>query len=59
MSALSWLRGNWLPIALMGGLVITFSLLRHSPTEGIDSLPALESMVSAGQPTLIEFYSNF
>ncbi|MBE7468502.1 MAG: hypothetical protein DPW09_28375 [Anaerolineae bacterium] len=59
MPILAWLRANWLPVALIGGLVAAFLLLKHSPTEGIDSLPALEKAVSAGQPTVIEFYSNF
>jgi len=59
MPILAWLRENWLPLALIGGLAVVFLLLKHSPTEGIDSLPALEKVVSAGQPTIIEFYSNF
>jgi hypothetical protein len=59
MLALAWMWENWLPVALIGGLAVAFLLLKHSPTEGIDSLPALEKAVSAGQPTVIEFYSNF
>jgi hypothetical protein len=59
MPVLAWLRENWLLVALLGGLAVAFLLLKHSPTEGIDSLRALEKAVSAGQPTVIEFYSNF
>lgn len=59
MPALTWLRENWLPLAMVGGFVLILILFKHSPTEGIDSLPALEKVVSAGQPSVIEFYSNF
>jgi len=59
MPALTWLRKNWLPLAMVGGFALILFLFRHSPTEGIDSLPALEKVLSAGQPSVIEFYSNF
>jgi hypothetical protein len=59
MLTLAWLRQNWLPVALIAGLILAFVLLKNSPTEGIDSLPALDKVVSTGQPTIIEFYSNF
>ena len=59
MPVLARLRKNWLPLVLFGGLALAFILLRHSPTAGIDSLPDLDKVVNAGQPTLIEFYSNF
>ncbi len=59
MPALTWLRKNWLPIAMVGGFALILILFKHSPTEGIDSLTALDKAVSSGQPALIEFYSNF
>jgi hypothetical protein len=33
--------------------------LRTSPAEGVDSLEALDATLSAGQPVVLEFYSNF
>jgi hypothetical protein len=59
MRPLVWLRQNWLAVGLVSALVLVFILLKNSPTEGIDSLQSLDSLVSKGQPTIIKFYSNF
>ncbi|MBE7551224.1 MAG: hypothetical protein HS126_09135 [Anaerolineales bacterium] len=59
MPALTWLRQNWLTLVVISGLVLAFIFLRNSPTAGINSLQALDGLVSSGQPTVLEFYSNF
>jgi hypothetical protein len=60
MSAwLDWVRLNWLLVAFVLALVLVFVFLRTRPTEGIDSLQSLDVTVDAGQPVVLEFYSNF
>ena len=54
---LGWIRAN-LWIAVIGLVVVIFLLLRTSPTDGIDSVEALDSALGSGQPVVIEFYSN-
>lgn len=48
----------WIVLAIMAVLVGAFILLRTEPTnlEGVDELTAT---LKDGQPTVIEFYSNF
>ena len=53
-----WLRENWTYLLLVGAVALYF-VLRTSPTEGIDSLQALEASTQAGQPVVLEFYTNF
>jgi hypothetical protein len=60
MTALAaWARSNWPLLAFVFGLILVFTVLRNKPTEGIDSLQALDMSIRAGQPTVLEFYSNF
>jgi hypothetical protein len=56
---LNWLRLNWSLLALILGLTLVYVFLRNSPTQGINSLPALDQAISAGRPVVLEFYSNF
>lgn len=56
---LEWLRLNWLLVTVILVLVAAFVLLRTSPTAGIDSVETLDATLSAGQPVVLEFYSNF
>ena len=55
----AWVRSNWPLLAFVCGLVLLFAVFRNKPTEGIDSLQALDVSIRAGQPTVLEFYSNF
>jgi len=55
----AWIRSNWRLLAFVCGLILVFAVLRNKPTEGIDSLQALDVSTRAGQPTVLEFYSNF
>ncbi|MFN8459591.1 MAG: hypothetical protein U0401_33920 [Anaerolineae bacterium] len=54
-----WLRLNWSLLAVLAGVGLAFFLLKNDPTPGLDSLQALDRAVASGQPTVIEFYSNF
>ncbi len=56
---LEWLRFNWLLVTVILVLAVTFVLLRTSPTPGLDSVEALDATLTAGQPVVLEFYSNF
>jgi hypothetical protein len=54
-----WARSNWLLIAFVLGLTLVFFVLRTQPTAGINSLSSLDAALSADQPAVLEFYSNF
>ena len=54
-----WLRLNWMLITVILVIVAAFVFLRSSPTEGIDSVNALDATLTAGQPIVLDFYSNF
>jgi hypothetical protein len=56
---IEWVRLNWVLLAFILGLALAFILLRTRPTAGIDSVQALDGVVSTGQPVVLEFYSNF
>ncbi len=60
MAALvDWVRVNWVLLAFILGLALVFVVFRTQPTQGIDSLPALDAALTTGRPVVIEFYSNF
>ena len=52
-----WLRAN-LTYLILALAVLLFFLLRTSPTDGMDSVESLDFALAAGQPVVIEFYSN-
>ena len=56
---LQLLRENWIFIVLIGGVLLWVFVLRAKPTPGIDSLQSLQASVGAGQPVVLDFYSNF
>jgi hypothetical protein len=51
------LRGNWLFLLVVGGIVVAFLALR-TPASAVGSAAEMEAMLQGGQPTLVEFYSN-
>ena len=59
LTLLAWVRLNWMPVALILTLVLAFVFLRTRPTAGIDSLQSLDATLGAGQPVVLDFYSNF
>jgi hypothetical protein len=52
-----WLRAN-LSYLILALAILLFFLLRTSPTDGINSVESLDTALAAGQPVVIEFYSN-
>ena len=56
---IEWIRLNWLLLAIVVGLILAFALLRTQPTPGLDSSQDLDKLLATGQPTVLEFYSNF
>lgn len=56
---LEWVRLNWILLAIILVVAAAFLLLKTSPTQGVDSLDALDATVGRGRPVVLEFYSNF
>jgi hypothetical protein len=57
-SLVEWIRLNWFLLTFILGLALIFVVLRTRPTEGIDSVQTLDGVLTAGQPVVLEFYSN-
>jgi hypothetical protein len=55
--ALRLLRENWLFLLIIGALAIAFLALR-TPASDVASLEEVDALLSGGQPTMVEFYSN-
>jgi hypothetical protein len=51
------LRGNWLFLLVVAGIVAAFLALR-TPASAVGSVAEVEATLQRGQPTLVEFYSN-
>jgi hypothetical protein len=56
---LQFARENWILGLLIAGVFLYIFFLRAKPTPGIDSLQSLQASVGAGQPVVLDFYSNF
>ncbi len=54
----AWLRANWLLLAVLVLIASAFILLRSKPSD-VASFDELNGVLAAGQPTVVEFYSNF
>jgi hypothetical protein len=54
----AWAKANWLLLIVLGLIVGAFIFLRHRPSN-VASLDELDGLLNAGQPTVVEFYSNF
>ena len=54
----AWVKANWLLLIVLGLILGAFIFLRHRPSD-VASLNELDGLLSAGQPTVVEFYSNF
>jgi len=52
-----FLRGNWLFLLVVGGILAAFLLLR-TPASPVESVAEVEAVLQNGRPTLVEFYSN-
>jgi hypothetical protein len=58
MQLAAWAKANWLLLIVLGLFVGAFIFLRHRPSN-VASLDELDDLLGAGQPTVVEFYSNF
>jgi hypothetical protein len=54
----TWIKANWLLLAVLVIMSAAFILLRNKPSH-VASYDELNGLLSAGRPTLVEFYSNF
>jgi len=54
----AWARANWLLLIFLAMIAIAFIFLRSKPSN-VASLGELDGLLSAGQPIVVEFYSNF
>lgn len=54
---LAFLRENGVFLAVLLGIVAAFVLLRTKATD-LDSVDELDALLGAGQPVVVEFYSN-
>ena len=50
-------RENWLFLLIIGGIIITFLVLR-TPGSAVGSVAEVDTVLGNGQPTLVEFYTN-
>ena len=51
------LAENWLSLPILGALGLAFVLFRTSPSD-LASLDELRQILGAGQPVVVEIYSN-
>lgn len=51
------LRDNWLVLLVVAALVVAFLALRTSASP-VGSVAEVDAILTGGQPTLVEFYSN-
>ena len=51
------MRGNGVFLAVLVGIVAAFVLLRTKATD-LDSVDEFDGLLGAGQPVVVEFYSN-
>jgi hypothetical protein len=54
----TWIKVNWLLLTFLALVASAFILLRSKPSD-LASLDELNGVLSADQPTVVEFYSNF
>ena len=54
----AWVKANWLLLIFLALIASAFMFLRSKPSN-VASLNDLDGLLSAGQPTVVEFYSNF
>lgn len=50
-------RENWLFLLILGAIVIAFLALR-TPASAVASVEEVDVVLTDGQPTLVEFYTN-
>ncbi len=58
MQVAAWVKANWLLFIFLAMIASAFILLRSKPSN-VASLNELDGLLSSGEPTVVEFYSNF
>lgn len=58
MKLITLIKENIVTLIVAGALAAAFILLRTEPSSLVDE-SAFNSAVSAGHPTVVEFFSNF
>ena len=58
MQVAAWAKANWLLLIFLAIIASAFIFLRSKPSD-VESLNELDGLLSTGQPTVVEFYSNF
>jgi hypothetical protein len=58
MQVAVWAKANWLLLIFLAIIASAFIFLRSKPSD-VESLNELDGLLSTGQPTVVEFYSNF
>ncbi len=58
MQAPAWIKDNWSILAFLAVIATAFILLSSKPSD-IRSSEQLAQLVTASQPTVLTFYSNF
>lgn len=55
---ITWVKVNWMLLVFLGAMASAFIFLR-TKASNIDDSSELSGLLYDGQPTVIEFYSNF
>lgn len=58
IQVIAWLKANWLLLIVLASFLGVFIFLRSKPSQVV-SLDELNGLLASGQPTVVEFYSNF
>ena len=58
LNFLTWIKANWVFLLFLTAIASAFIFLRTKPSD-VDSLAEFDGILTNGQPTVVEFYSNF
>lgn len=50
-------RENWLILLILGAIIVAAAVLM-TPGSRVGSVAEVDAILTSGQPTLVEFYSN-
>ena len=58
VNVLDWIKVNWMLVLFLTLIAGAFIFLRSKPSD-IQTAAELDGILTDGQPTVVEFYSNF
>lgn len=58
LNLLTWVRVNWFFVLFLATIAGAFVFFRTKPSN-LEAVGGLEANLTNGQPTVLEFYSNF